>query len=82
MKYLARDPDSSGLSNKALSSSLIMFLGRVALALLALPLSGYLLGSIADRRWPGQIPWAIALALLGLTAGLIHLWMWMKRPAP
>ncbi|MBW4461636.1 MAG: AtpZ/AtpI family protein [Nodosilinea sp. WJT8-NPBG4] len=81
MEYNARPPDSSNLSERAQESSMPAFLTRVSLALLALPLGGYLLGNLADRQLQGEISWAIAIALLGLTAGLIHLWMWMKRPA-
>lgn len=82
MKHNARDPNASGLSVKAQDSSLPAFLTRVSLSILVLPLGGYVLGSLADRQLKGEIAWAIAAALLGLTAGLIHLWMWMKRPAP
>ncbi|MBD2230633.1 AtpZ/AtpI family protein [Phormidium tenue] len=82
MKYPAHNPNASVLSVRAQDSSLPAFLTRVSLSILALPLGGYVLGSLADRQLQGEISWAIAVALLGLTAGLIHLWMWMKRPAP
>lgn len=82
MKNNALDPNDSSLSVRAQDSSLPAFLARVSLSVLVVPLTGYTLGRLADQRWPGDISWAIAAALLGLTAGLIHLWMWMKRPAP
>jgi F0F1-type ATP synthase assembly protein I len=82
MKNNARQPDTSNLSVRARNSSMPTFVTRVSLSLVALPLGGYVLGSLADRQLQGEISWAIALALLGLTAGLINLWMWMKRPAP
>lgn len=82
MKNDARQPDSSNLSVRAQDSSMPAFLTRVSLSILALPLGGVVLGSLVDRQLQGEISWAIAMALLGLTAGLINLWMWMKRPAP
>ncbi|MBW4482668.1 MAG: AtpZ/AtpI family protein [Tildeniella torsiva UHER 1998/13D] len=82
MKYPARNPNASGLSVRAQDSSLPAFLTRVSLSILVLPLGGYVLGSLVDRQLQGEISWAIAVALLGLTTGLINLWMWMKRPAP
>lgn len=82
MKHAAPDPSASSLSVRARDSSLPAFLTRVSLSVLALPLAGYALGSLADQRRSGDISWAIAAALLGLTAGLVHLWMWMKRPSP
>ncbi|MEA5447020.1 AtpZ/AtpI family protein [Leptolyngbya sp. CCNP1308] len=82
MKYPARNPNASGLSVRAQDSSLLAFLTRVSLSVLVLPLGGYVLGSFVDRQLQGEIPWSIVVALLGLTAGLIHLWMWMKRPVP
>lgn len=82
MKQNTRQPNSSNLSMRAQDSSMPAFLTRVSLSLLALPLGGFILGSLADRQLQGEISWAIAMALMGLTAGLINLWMWMKRPAP
>ncbi|MBD1916988.1 MULTISPECIES: AtpZ/AtpI family protein [Cyanophyceae] len=82
MKYNARQPDPSNLSVRAQDSSMPAFLARVSLSLVVLPLGGVVLGSLVDRQLQGEISWAIAMALLGLTAGLINLWMWMKRPAP
>ncbi|MBD2107329.1 AtpZ/AtpI family protein [Nodosilinea sp. FACHB-13] len=82
MKNNARQPNPSNLSVRAQNSSMPAFVTRVSLSLLGLPLGGYILGSIVDQQLQGEISWAIAAALLGLTAGLINLWMWMKRPAP
>lgn len=82
MKNDARQPNTSNLSVRAQDSSMPTFVTRVSLSLLALPMGGYVLGSLADRQLQGEISWAIAMALLGLTVGLINLWMWMKRPAP
>lgn len=82
MKHNAGQPNVSNLSVRAQDSSMLAFVTRVSLSLLALPLGGYVLGSLVDRQQQGEISWAIAMALLGLTAGLINLWMWMKRPAP
>ena len=82
MKNNPRQPNPSNLSVRAQDSSMPAFVTRVSLSLLALPFGGYILGSLADRQLQGEISWAIAMALLGLTAGLINLWMWLKRPAP
>lgn len=82
MNNNARQPNTSNLSVRAQNSSMPTFVTRVSLSLLALPLAGYVLGSLAERQLQGEISWAIAAALLGLTVGLINLWMWMKRPAP
>ncbi|HZG40660.1 MAG TPA: AtpZ/AtpI family protein [Nodosilinea sp.] len=80
IKYSTSEPDPSTLSVKAQNSNLSTFLGRIALSVLAAPLGGYLLGLLIERRWPGEISWALSLFLFGLVVGVIYLWLWMKQP--
>ncbi|MGB3202446.1 MAG: AtpZ/AtpI family protein [Nodosilinea sp.] len=80
MKYPTTDePELSNLSAKAKNSRLSTFLGKVAMSVIAVPGGGYLLGLLLERQWPGEISWSLTLLLLGLIAGLIYLWLWMKR---
>jgi predicted F0F1-ATPase subunit len=80
-KLLAKLP-STPLSKEAQRSGLKIFMGRIGLSVMVFPLAGGLLGLIINQLWPGAIPWASALALLGLALGIVYLWFWMKKPHP
>lgn len=80
MKQLLTKLTSSSLSTKARSSNLSDFVSRVGLSFVGMPLGGYLLGILADQLWPGDISWAMALALLGFTLGCVYLWQWIRQP--
>lgn len=77
MSFNRRD---SFLSQNAQQSHLEGFLGRIGLSVVAMPLGGYCLGLWADQYWQKAISWAMVLLLLGLFAGCVYLWAWMKRP--
>ncbi|HSM82912.1 MAG TPA: AtpZ/AtpI family protein, partial [Nodosilinea sp.] len=70
------------LSARAKNSRFSSFMGRVGVAMVVAPAGGYLLGRFVDHRWPGSLPWAYVLLLLGLTIGCINLWAWLKTASP
>lgn len=43
--------------------------------------AGVLLGLWIDRRWPGEISWALALLLAGVTLGCLNAWYWVDQEA-
>ncbi len=79
MKKLIAKLTNSPLSEKARSSPLTAFAGRLLGAMVGLPLGGFLLGSMANHFWPGEIPWTVTLFLLGVAAGCGYLWYWVRR---
>lgn len=40
---------------------------------------GIALGSWLDRRWPSGYSWTMTLLIIGLFAGLINAWYWIKK---
>lgn len=40
---------------------------------------GIALGTWLDRRWPGGYSWTMTLLVIGLAAGLVSAWYWIKK---
>ncbi|MCR3921757.1 MAG: AtpZ/AtpI family protein [Firmicutes bacterium] len=40
---------------------------------------GVALGTWIDRRWPSDYSWTLMLLLLGLGAGIVNAWKWVKK---
>jgi ATP synthase protein I len=46
----------------------------------ALPtLAGLALGLWLDHRWPGPVSWALTFLGLGVAAGCLNAWYWVRR---
>lgn len=46
----------------------------------ALPtLAGVALGWWIDRTWPGPVSWTLTLLFIGVVAGCLNAWYWVKQ---
>ena len=64
------------------SRSLWLSLGMMGLVgwSVAVPtLAGVGVGWWIDHAWPGRVSWTLTLLLVGLVAGCINAWHWVRR---
>jgi ATP synthase protein I len=42
-------------------------------------LIGVAIGVWLDRRWPGQVSWALTFLIIGVVLGCLNAWYWIKQ---
>ncbi|GAA0405272.1 AtpZ/AtpI family protein [Cocleimonas flava] len=53
--------------------------GLVGWAVVVPTLIGVALGVWIDKHWPGPVSWTLNLLIIGLIAGCINAWVWVKK---
>ncbi len=77
-KKVARRLKARRTRNQGVFFGLGMF-GLVGWTIAIYTILGIILGSWLDRRWPLDFSWTLTLLFIGLIAGLLNAWRWIKQ---
>lgn len=64
--------------NRSIWFSLGLF-GLIGWSIAIPALAGVALGIWIDMHWPSRVSWTLTLLLIGVAAGCVNAWRWMKQ---